>query len=41
MYPMDYEEFLWALNDETTIPLIHKLFDSQKPFGERLIVIDA
>ncbi len=36
MYPMDYEEFLWALNDETTIPLIHKLFDSQKPFGEEI-----
>ena len=36
MYPMDYEEFLWALNDEATIPLIHKLFDSQKPFGEEI-----
>lgn len=36
MYPMDYEEFLWALNDETTIPLIHKLFDSQKPIGEEI-----
>ena len=36
MYPMDYEEFFWALNDETTIPLIHKLFDSQKPFGEEI-----
>ena len=36
MYPMDYEEFLWTLNDETTIPLIHKLFDSQKPFGEEI-----
>lgn len=38
MYPMDYEEFLWALNDETTIPLIHKLFDSQNPSEKRLIV---
>ena len=36
VHPMDYEEFLWALNDETTIPLIHKLFDSQKPFGEEI-----
>ena len=36
MFPMDYEEFLWALNDETTIPLIHKLFDSQKSFGEEI-----
>lgn len=35
---MDYEEFLWALNDETTIPLIHKLFDSQNPSEKRLIV---
>ena len=23
MYPMDYEEFLWALGDETTIPLLN------------------
>ena len=28
MYPMDYEEFLWALGDETTIPLLKKCYDA-------------
>ncbi len=36
MYPMDYEEFLWALGDKTTIPLIKKCFESRKPVGEQL-----
>lgn len=36
MYPMDYEEFLWALGDKTTIPLIKKCFDARKPVGEQL-----
>lgn len=36
MYPMDYEEFLWALGDETTMPLLQKVFESLKPVGEQL-----
>lgn len=36
MYPMDYDEFLWALGDHTTIPLIHQCFESRKPVGEQL-----
>ncbi len=36
MYPMDYEEFLWAIGDSTTIPLIRQCFDSRKPVGEQL-----
>ncbi len=36
MYPMDYEEFLWALGDETTMPLLQKVFESLKPIGEQL-----
>ncbi|MBQ2468823.1 MAG: ATP-binding protein [Clostridia bacterium] len=36
MYPMDYEEFLWATGDNTTIPLIRQCFESRKPVGEQL-----
>jgi len=34
MYPMDYEEFRWALGDTTTIPLAEKLFSSWMPMGD-------
>lgn len=34
MHPMDYEEFKWALGDNTTIPLLKKLYDSKKPIGQ-------
>lgn len=36
MYPMDYEEFLWAQGDETTIPLLQKCYESQTSLGERM-----
>lgn len=36
MYPMDYEEFLWAVGDTTTIPLLKKVFDSGKPVGAQI-----
>lgn len=36
MYPMDYEEFLWALGDTTTISLLKKIFDSGKPVGDKI-----
>lgn len=36
MFPMDYEEFLWALNDKTTVPLIKKCFEARKPVSEQL-----
>ena len=36
MYPMDYEEFLWAVGDTATIPLIRQCFESRKPVGEQL-----
>ena len=36
MYPMDYEEFLWATGDNTTVPLIRQCFESRKPAGEQL-----
>lgn len=36
MYPMDYEEFLWALGDTVTIPLMKQLFDKKQPAGDML-----
>ena len=36
MYPMDHEEFLWAVGDLTTIPLLKKVFDSGKPVGTQI-----
>jgi len=34
MYPMDYEEFRWALGDEVTIPLIRMAFEKKKSLGD-------
>lgn len=36
MYPMDHEEFLWAVGDLTTIPLLKKVFDFGKPVGVQI-----
>ena len=34
MYPMDFEEFRWALGDVTSIPLLRQIFNSRKPLGD-------
>lgn len=36
MYPMDYEEFRWALGDQVTIPLLHQFFDKRLPLQQSL-----
>ncbi len=36
MFPLDFEEFLWALNDETTYPFIKQCFEDKKPLGQAL-----
>lgn len=36
MYPMDYEEFLWALGDTSTMPLLKKIFETKKPLGDQM-----
>lgn len=36
MFPMDFEEFLWAMGDEATVPLILKCFETRKPLGQTL-----
>lgn len=37
MYPMDYEEFRWALGDTATIPLLRSAFDSKRSFGDAVV----
>ncbi len=34
MYPMDFEEFLWAMSNEVLMPYIHSRFEKQQPMGE-------
>jgi len=36
MVPMDYEEFRWALGDETTIPMLRTAFENETPLGDDL-----
>lgn len=36
MRPMDYEEFRWALGDNTTLPLLKKCFEQRKGLGDAL-----
>jgi hypothetical protein len=36
MYPMDFEEFLWATGRETAMDLVRKAFAERKPLGESL-----
>ena len=36
MFPMDYEEFRWALGDKATVPLLRQFFDKQMPLGQAL-----
>jgi predicted AAA+ superfamily ATPase len=34
MYPMDYEEFRWALGDEVSVPLLRSCFERHVPLGD-------
>ena len=34
MYPMDFEEFLWAMGNEVMMPYIRERFEKQQPMGE-------
>lgn len=33
MYPMDFEEFLWAMGEETLMTLVRHCYDKLKPMG--------
>ncbi len=34
LYPMDYEEFRWALGDEATVPLLHTFYENRLPLDK-------
>lgn len=34
MYPMDYEEFRWALGDEVSVPMLRKMYEDKMPLGQ-------
>ena len=36
MYPLDFEEFLWALGNETLMPVIRSYYEKQQPIGQAL-----
>lgn len=36
MYPMDFEEYLWALGDEITIPTVKNSFEERKALGDTI-----
>ena len=35
MYPMDYEEFLWAIGDDTTYHMVRKFYEMGQPLGQQ------
>lgn len=36
MYPMDFEELLWAMDNEMLMPVIRDCFEKKKPMGQML-----
>ena len=36
LHPMDFEEFLWAIGNETIFPLIRSCFEKKRPMGQML-----
>ena len=36
LFPMDFEEFLWALGDHATVPLIRRCFEGKIPLGQAI-----
>lgn len=36
MYPMDFEEYLWAIGDTVTYDAIQHAFDTRKPLGDAI-----
>lgn len=37
LYPMDYEEFCWALKDEATVPLLQHYFEQHQSLGDTIV----
>jgi len=36
MHPLDFEEFLWAMGNETTVPFIRQCYEQLRPLGQAL-----
>lgn len=36
MFPMDFEEFLWAMGGETTVPYLRECFEVLRPLGQAM-----
>lgn len=36
MFPMDFEEFLWAMGDEITVPYLRQCFHELRPLGQAM-----
>ena len=36
MFPMDFEEFLWAFGDDVTIPVVKEAFQKRKALGDNI-----
>ncbi len=36
LYPLDFEEFLWAIGDDTTFPILKEFFEKKIPVGSLL-----
>jgi len=34
IFPLDFEEFLWAIGDEVTIPFLRQCFEQRTPLGQ-------
>lgn len=37
LYPLDYEEFRWAMNDTATVPLLRRMFEERRSLGDSVI----
>ena len=36
MFPLDFEEFLWAIGNETMMPLVSRCFEEKNPLGQAM-----
>lgn len=36
IFPMDFEEFLWAMGDETTVPYLRECYEKTQPVGQAM-----
>lgn len=36
IFPLDFEEFLWAMGDEATVPMLRQCFEARTPLGQAL-----